>query len=187
MDRLQPQTGRVLISDPFLRDPNFSRTVVLLTEHSDEGTVGFVLNNPLDLSLKKILQDHQLPDQNIYKGGPVELDTLHFIHTLGQIVPDSQQVARGIWWGGNFEEALKLIRRNDELIDRFHFYLGYSGWSAGQLDHELSEDAWVVSDINAEQVFDPKVSTPEFWKSLMDGLGGEFKYLSNSPIDPQLN
>jgi putative transcriptional regulator len=187
MPKLEPKTGRVLISDPFLRDPNFSRTVVLLTEHSEEGTVGFVLNNPIDLALNSVLKDKQLPKQTVFQGGPVELNTLHFIHSLGQIVPDSQQISRGIWWGGDFEEALKLIRSNTELIDHFHFYLGYSGWGEGQLDDELKEDAWLVSDINSDQIFKRDVTSPELWKELMNGLGGEFKYLSNSPIDPQLN
>lgn len=185
MEKLKPDTGRVLISDPFLRDPNFSRTVVLLTEHSPEGTIGFVLNHKLDLHLSRVLKDKKLPKTPVLQGGPVELNTLHFIHSLGQIIPDSSQIAPGVWWGGNFEHALSLIRRNEALIEHFHFFVGYSGWGEGQLEDELKEEAWLVADIRANQIF-PQVSDG-IWKDLMTGLGGQYKILSNSPIDPQLN
>ena len=183
----EPKPGSALISDPFLQDPNFMRTVVFLTEHNDHGTLGFVVNQPTDIRLNKLLKDESLPAAMVYQGGPVELNTLHFLHNLGQVVPDSLQLGRGIWWGGDINEALRLLRLNPELEEHMHFYLGYSGWGEGQLRSELDDEAWVVSDIEADEIFSPQEDSLWLWKKLIDKLGGKYRHLSNAPIDPQLN
>lgn len=187
MSPLAPQKGRVLISEPFLNDPNFTRSVVLLTEHNDEGTVGFVLNHALELSLADVVADPTLPDIPLIKGGPVELNTIHFIHTLGEDIADSQLIEPGLWWGGNFDVAIGGIKDSPDKLSRFKFFLGYSGWSPGQLDDELERDSWVVSTLSAREVVAPVVQSQALWKKAMNRLGGEFRILSNSPLDPQWN
>lgn len=187
MEKLPPKTGRVLISDPFMDDPNFTRSVVLLVEYSETGTVGFVLNNSIDIPLSIVLNDEFLPGESVFQGGPVELNTMHFIHSLGDSVPGATQIGHGLWWGGDFELAIEMIRNDKSLISQFQFFLGYSGWSPGQLEEEIEGDAWLVSRIRVDQIFKPQENSKSLWKELMEGLGGEFRYLSNSPLDPQLN
>ena len=81
-NKLQPESGRFLISEPFLADPNFKRTVILLTEHGEEGSVGFVLNRPTKLTINNVLEDFPDFDAPLHVGGPVQQDTLHFIHRV---------------------------------------------------------------------------------------------------------
>ena len=134
--------GRVLISEPFLNDTYFRRSVVLLTEHSEEGSVGFVLNKPVDLSVNDVLNDFPNVDAEISIGGPVNTNTIHYIHTLGESIPGSVKVLENLYWGGEFDALKELIRQDAQLSSRIRFFLGYAGWSPKQLDNELSENAW---------------------------------------------
>jgi len=187
MTKIEPAAGKILISEPFLTDPNFLRSVVLLTEHNELGTMGFVLNHVLELSLAEVVQADNLPDIPLIKGGPVELNTIHFIHTLGELIPDALSVKSGLWWGGDFEKAIQLIIDQPNLASQFKFFIGYSGWAPEQLDGELERDAWVVSTISSKEAVLPIVESAELWKKAMRRLGGEFEILSNSPLDPQWN
>ncbi len=184
---MKPTAGKILISDPFLQDPNFARTLVFLTEHNDRGTFGFVLNNAVDISLKEVFEDESLPNTSIFQGGPVELNTLHFLHSLGGVIPNSKEVMSGVWWGGDFDKALDLLRKSPEMVTSFIFFIGYSGWGVSQLEDELSEEAWVVSEIGSATIFNTKIDAQQLWKKAMKNLGGKYSGLANSPIDPQLN
>lgn len=185
--KLQPEKGRILISEPFLGDPNFTRSVVLLVEHNEEGTIGFVLNHAVELSLADVAVDNNLPDIPLIKGGPVELNTIHFIHDLGHEIENSFEVKKGLWWGGDFDQVLKILEEEDAKKDHFKFFIGYSGWAPGQLDGELEGDAWIVSTIGAREALSQVVNSQELWKQTMGRLGGEFSILSNSPLDPSWN
>ncbi|MBO6517707.1 MAG: YqgE/AlgH family protein [Bacteroidia bacterium] len=184
---MKPAAGKILISDPFLRDPNFARTIVFLTEHTENGSFGFVLNNAVDITLKEVFEDDALPTTSLFQGGPVELNTLHFLHAMGNIIENSKEVIPGVWWGGDFNKALEILKKSPDLISHFVFFVGYSGWGAGQLDGELQEEAWVVSDIGSAMVFNTQFDAQELWKKAMKNLGGKYNYLAESPIDPQLN
>src|SRR5476651_2432719 len=98
-----PEKGKILISEPFLNDPNFKRTIILLTEHNEEGSVGFIMNKPTELSLNDAIDDFPEFDSAIYFGGPVQLNTLQFIHRAGDIIEGSIEIMPGLFWGGNFE------------------------------------------------------------------------------------
>jgi len=187
ISKLQPEKGRILISEPFLGDPNFTRSVVLLVEHNSDGTIGFVLNHAIELSLADVADDNELPDIPLIKGGPVELNTIHFIHDLGPEIEESFEVKKGLWWGGNFEQVLELLEEDNSKLKHFKFFIGYSGWAPGQLDGELEDDAWMVSSISAKEALSPVLNSQELWKRTMDRLGGEFSILSKSPLDPTWN
>jgi putative transcriptional regulator len=182
-----PNAGNILISDPFMRDPNFARTIVLLTEHTEKGSFGFVLNNAVDITLDEIFEDKDLPQSSIYQGGPVELNTLHFLHSLGSIIANSREVSPGVYWGGDFQKALEILRKKPEMISHFVFFIGYSGWGEGQLAGELDDEAWVVSDIGSAMIFNKHIDAESLWKKAMKNLGGKYAVLADSPIDPQLN
>lgn len=180
-----PAPGILLIADPFLKDPNFMRTVVFLCEHQDEGSFGFVLNKNYDYSLNELvsgLDDLKLP---VYLGGPVQMDTIHFLHQYPEKIMGGYKIIDGVYWGGNFETAIELIRSGEVDPARIRFYIGYSGWGSGQLADELKEKSWLTVQANRKIIFhkDPE----EIWKEALRHLGGEYEIMINFPIDPQLN
>jgi putative transcriptional regulator len=184
---MKPALGKILISDPFLQDPNFARTIVLLLQHDDEGSFGFVLNNEVELSIHEALKDDKLPRHNLFQGGPVEIQTVHFLHGLGPVIGESREIIPGVWWGADFEKAQDILKKSPEMISNFVFFMGYSGWAAGQLDEELEEEAWIVSDIGSAMVFNPQFDAQALWKKAMRNLGGKYAALADSPSDPSLN
>ncbi|MBD0332975.1 MAG: YqgE/AlgH family protein [Chitinophagaceae bacterium] len=182
---VKPAAGVLLIADPFLKDPNFMRTVVLLTEHHDEGTVGFVINRQYENTLDELIPEidgHKLP---VYYGGPVQMNTIHFLHRYPDEIPGGIEVMKGVFWGGEFESVVELI--NNKMIDpvKIRFYIGYSGWSSGQLEDEMKEKTWLTVEATRRLIFHDKVE--EIWKNSLKLLGGEFEMMANFPIDPQLN
>ena len=180
-----PAPGILLIADPFLKDPNFMRTVVFLCEHQDEGSFGFVLNKDYDYTLNELvsgLDDLKLP---VYLGGPVQMDTIHFLHQYPDKIVGGYEIIDGVFWGGNFETAIDLIRSGEIDISRIRFYIGYSGWGSGQLADELKEKSWLTAPASRKLVFHKK--TEEIWKDALRHLGGEYEIMINFPIDPQLN
>ena len=177
--------GRVLISEPFLNDTYFRRSVVLLTEHTDEGSVGFVLNKPVDLSVNDVLSDFPEIDTEVSIGGPVNTNTIHYIHTIGEIIPNSVKVLDNLYWGGDFEVLKEMIRANKISESEIRFFLGYAGWSPKQLENELSENAWLVSEMNTEQI----MCSPgdNLWKDILEESGDKYKTWVNFPENPSLN
>lgn len=181
-----PERGDLLISEPFLPDPNFERTVVLLCEHNEDGTVGFVLNKPSILRFDEAVEGVDGFSKPLYVGGPVEQDTLHFLHRSSIPLEGSNQISEGIFWGGNYEQLISMI--NTKIIDPddFKFFLGYSGWAPGQLDEELKHKSWIVAKhADAEQVFD--IEPKDLWGHILKRLGGKLKIVANYPIDPRMN
>jgi len=188
LDRNQvPQAGSLLLSEPFLQDENFSRAVVLLCEHEEEsGTIGFVMNKPSILNLGDLINGLDLVDAEVFVGGPVEQNTLHFIYFGDKQIEESRPLGNGVWWGGDFTTLVELINSGKLNLSQVRFFLGYSGWSPGQLSDELSEQTWIVySESFVQELFEN--SADQLWKSLMKRLGGEFEIQSNYPTDPRLN
>lgn len=183
MNLLEP--GMLLIADPFLKDPNFMRTVVFLCEHQEEGSFGFVLNRSYDYTLNELvsgLEDLKIP---VFYGGPVQIDTIHFLHQYPDLIPGGYEITDGIYWGGDFETAINLIRNKEIDLHRIRFYIGYSGWGSGQLSDELKEKTWLTVQANRKIIFHRE--TDEIWKDSLRLLGGEYEMMINFPIDPQLN
>jgi putative transcriptional regulator len=181
-----PGKGKFLIAAPFLSDPNFSRSVVLLCEHGDEGTIGFVLNQPHDLTFGDLVPEveHVVPPVALYNGGPVQPDTLHIMHRIPEKL-GGMAIAPGIYWGGSYETLITIIKENDYDENDLRLFLGYSGWAAGQLVDEMKEGSWFAGDAKAELVFDTEPHL--VWKKSVMSLGNNFSILANMPIDPQLN
>jgi putative transcriptional regulator len=183
---VNPEKGDLLISEPLLPDPNFERTVVLLCENNDEGSVGFVLNKPSVLQFEEAVEGISGFSAPLYVGGPVQQDTLHFIYRGEFELEGTVGVTSEIGWGGNFEQLMTMI--NNGLVDEknFRFFVGYSGWAPGQLEDELKQKSWiVVNNVNASHVFDTEPR--ELWKKLLEQLGGKFRMFSNYPVDPRMN
>jgi putative transcriptional regulator len=184
-NKLTPEKGRLLISEPFLPDPNFERTVVLLCEHNEDGSFGFVLNKPSILKVNEVMEDIVAFDNIVYVGGPVQQDTLHFIHRNTQI-ENAVEIGTNVYWGGNFESLVVLCDTKQIATADVRFFLGYSGWGPGQLQTELEQDSWIVCDfINDPLLFDTEPK--EMWKKALDSMGGRYSIYSNYPVDPSLN
>lgn len=176
--------GQLLIAEPFLTDTNFSRAVILLCEHGMEGSVGFVLNRPTDLTLGDVLPDLYAPLLNINQGGPVQLDTLHMLHRMPEAF-GGNEIIPGVYWGGSYEALQESVRNNEYQPIDLRLFVGYSGWSPGQLEKELEEGSWMVADLSPNILFE--TDTDKIWKNSIKLLGKEFSYLANMPLNPQLN
>jgi putative transcriptional regulator len=182
---IEPGPGVLLIADPFLKDPNFMRTVVFLTEHKDEGTIGFVLNRQYENTLDELLPEiegHKFP---VYYGGPVQMNTIHFLHRYPAEIPGGVEVMKGVWWGGDFDSLIQLINSKKIDPEKIRFYIGYSGWGSGQLQAEMKEKTWLTVEASRALVFHSRAE--EIWKDSLKHLGGEYEMMINFPIDPQLN
>ncbi len=177
--------GLLLISDPFLKDPNFLRTVVLLCDHQPEGSFGFVLNKPYEQDLDNFMTDFEGLHIPLYYGGPVQVDTVHFLHKCPDLIPGGAEVGDGIFWGGDFEEAAALIKAKRLRNSDIRFFIGYSGWGEGQLAEELKSKSWITREGTQDLVFHKQVD--QIWKDSLKDLGGEYSQMVNYPIDPQLN
>ena len=183
-DKIAPEQGRVLVAEPGLIDLNFKRSVILLVEHNLDGTVGFVLNRMLNYKLSDLLPDFPEFDARISLGGPVNPKSIQFIHTLGDIVPDTNHVVDNIYWGGDFEYIKTLVTDKKITSKQILFFVGYSGWSAEQLDREISEGSWVVTNLNPIHIF---AGSDELWINAVQQLGKKFKPWTLYPEDPSFN
>jgi len=182
---IDPGPGILLIADPFLKDPNFLRTVVFLCEHKEEGSFGFVLNRQYENKLGELipeLEGNQIP---VYYGGPVQLDTIHFLHQYPDEIPGGQEILKGVYWGGDFEAAVNLIKNEELDENKIRFYIGYSGWGEGQLNTEMKEKTWLTVKASRKLIFHP--DHDEIWRESLKHLGGDYEIMANFPIDPQLN
>lgn len=177
-------TGKLLIAKPYLGDPNFERSVVLICEHSEEGAFGLVLNQNTNNVLSDFFDDVHT-DIPVGVGGPVETHTLHFLHTRGDAIEGSIELMEGLYWSGNFDQIKTLLNTGVLKEGDIHFFLGYSGWGEGQLEEELKEDVWVLADARPDIVFQSDIS--QIWRSVLRNLGGNYIIMANSPVDPRLN
>lgn len=186
LSRLEPSVGKLLISEPFLMDPNFKRSVVLITEHQEEGTVGFILNQRSTLILSDLIPELEGADFPVYIGGPVGTDTVHFMHRCYDKLNGGEEIAKGVYWGGNFETLKILISNGLIETSEIKFFIGYSGWGAEQLKNELKENTWIVSDsYHPDVVFSN--DEEDLWREVIINLGPKFAHVSNFPSNPNLN
>ncbi len=182
---IEPGPGILLIADPFLKDPNFLRTVVFLCEHKEEGTFGFVLNRQYENTLDELIPEltgYRLP---VFYGGPVQLDSIHFLHQYPEEIPGGREVVKGIFWGGDFDAVVDLIKKGDFNSNKIRFFIGYSGWGEGQLLTEISEKTWLTVKATRKLIFHRRHL--EIWKDALKYMGGDYEMMVNFPIDPQLN
>jgi putative transcriptional regulator len=189
-NQLEPQKGRLLITEPFMENDYFHRSVILLCEHNEDGSFGFVLNNYSDVKLTEFENMNDIGDNpdrfRIGIGGPVSSKNLYYIHTLGKTLPNSIHVIGDIYAGGDFDLLRQLMREGKVTANQVRFFLGYSGWVEKQLNGELRQNSWLVSDIiNTADVMN--ASYENIWKDYMEKQGGKYKAFANFPKDPALN
>lgn len=171
--------GKVLISQPFMMDENFRRTVILIAEHDDEGTIGFVLTRPVDMELEGLISAFPKFAARVGHGGPVGQDAIHYVHNLGKELKDSLPITDGLWWSGDFEQLISMVDLGKVSTSDILFFIGYSGWSPGQLDDEIKAGSWIISSLTVKEVLteDPM----ELWKTILKPINSNFKVISEMP------
>lgn len=180
-----PRKGNVLVSEPFLEDYHFRRSVVFLSDHNDDGSVGFVVNRLIDLSTHDVIPGLMKYNFPLFFGGPVEPNTLHFIHKVGELITGAQHIANGIYWGGDIEMIDDLIDRNIATQDEFKFFSGYSGWASGQLEEEIQQKSWWVGEVQKDIIFDDDLE--HMWGKVVKKMGQDFAYMADAPEDRSWN
>ncbi|MGO3163551.1 MAG: YqgE/AlgH family protein [Sphingobacteriaceae bacterium] len=182
-----PKRGSLILSEPFMLDQNFERSVILLCEHDDnDGTVGLILNHRSVLTLSDVIQDIENTDIPLYYGGPVEANALFFLHKAFDRLQSGIHIIDDLYWGGDFERLKELINQQMIAGDEVKLFLGYSGWSALQLETEIGKNSWAVhNSFNIELAF---ISDGEdLWKEALISMGPKYAHVANFPKRPEYN
>ena len=180
-----PSRGKILISEPFLRDATFGRSVILLIDHTDEGTMGLIINKPLPIFVNDIIKEFKyINDIPLYKGGPVATDTLFYLHTLANI-SGAIPVSKGLYLNGDFDEIKKYILQGNKVDQHIRFFLGYCGWEGEQLNDELKENTWLGSKEDKDYLMNS--DTKDMWKEALEKLGSKYEAWSRFPRVPTFN
>lgn len=173
------KAGKVLLAEPFMFDSNFKRSAILLCEHNEEGSVGFIMNKELDMRVDELIGDFPEFDANVSFGGPVQTDTIHYVHNVGELLEDSVKILNGVFWGGNFEKLKFLIDSQLVLPENIRFFVGYSGWSEGQLLDEMDFGSWVLANMHSNYMFKSKPQL--LWEQIMSNKGDRYSVISQLP------
>lgn len=182
---MEIKRGTLLLSEPFLGDQNFTRSVILVCEHNESGTFGLVINKTTNYILGDVLDITMNKPFPLYLGGPVEVNTLHFVHNRPEAIIGGVKISENLTWGGDFER-LKLLLESEVLsMNDIRFFLGYAGWEEGQLEQELNDNFWIATSTNPDVLLE--LEPEELWQYLMRELGGSFMEMANYPVDPRLN
>lgn len=180
-----PVKGDLLLSEPFLMDENFTRSVILIGEHNEQGSFGLILNQTIDLTLAELMDEFQGQTIRIGIGGPVEQHQLFFIHNSKEI-ENAEKISANCFLGGNFEQLVQMVNAGKIDTKNIRFFIGYTGWGEEQLTAEIKDKTWIVmdqpSDFNLFQTDDKTL-----WKSLLQHLGGIYEKMSHYPINPTDN
>ncbi|MDG1385843.1 MAG: YqgE/AlgH family protein [Flavobacteriaceae bacterium] len=178
--------GTLLVAEPsIIGDINFHRSVILLVNHKEKASLGFILNKPFDFILKDILPEINSSIE-VHYGGPVEPDNLYFIHNSPELITGSIKINEELYWGGNFEKVIELL--NDESIgeNNIRFFLGYSGWGENQLQNEIELNSWIIQEncIGNKVI---NINSESFWRKQIRSLGGPYLIWGNAPENPSHN
>ena len=179
--------GDFLIADPsILGDASFHRAVVLICGIENKSPMGFIFNKGYDFSLKDMVPEvnHDFP---LFYGGPVDTDQLFFIYNAKEaMVENSHLIQENLYIGGNIEQAFEGIENKRLHSENTRFFLGYSGWSKGQLEHEIELNSWLVQKNKAEKklfTYPPE----DLWRNAMIKKGGKYTLWANAPDNPAYN
>ena len=180
------QSGKVLLAEPYMLDPHFKRAAVLLCDHHEEGSIGLIMNKPVNnMKVDQVIDDFPEFDVPMFYGGPVQTDTLHYVHNVGDLLEESIKIIDGVWWGGNFEKLKFLIASSLILPQNIRFFMGYSGWGEDQLADELTFGSWVVTDMDPNYLF--KIKPENLWKQAMQNKGDHYTVIAQMPEDMNWN
>ena len=184
-NELAPGKGRLLISEPFMDDFYFGRSVILLISHDSDGSFGLIMNKPVPEKFNDIIADFPPFDAHVFIGGPVQPDNMFILHTLGDRVEGSVEIIEGLYWGGDLEAIREQILLGTVNPDEVRFFMGYSGWESEQLNNELERNAWVVTKTTTSKLLQTKHN--RMWSQFVSQLGTEYELWNRFPVNPEMN
>lgn len=183
---LEVKIGNVLLSEPFLNDYYFRRSVVLIIDHNKEdGSLGVIINKRLSVAFNDIVEGFPTFKADVYLGGPVETDRIFFIHTVGELIPDSYKICSGIYWSGNILALKAMIKNNLIMPHEIRFYVGYCGWERNQLRKELKANTWLVGDFSSKQLLNN--APGNMWSTFVKSMGNKYSLWNKFPVEPTDN
>jgi putative transcriptional regulator len=178
--------GKVLISEPFLNDPNFVRSVILIIQYSkEEGAFGLILNKPLETDMTTIIKSFPQSGFDFHYGGPVGEENLFFIYDSNTALNASEKITNDLSWNGDFEELQERITLGKTSSNNVKFFGGYSGWSPGQLESEMAEKSWIIGELTKDEILTGDPNT--LWKKALRPLGRKYSVMAEFPKNPELN
>ena len=177
--------GSLLISEPSLTENTFFKSVILVLHHCTEESIGIILNQPTKVKLNEIFNELPVKNLPVYIGGPVEKNSIQFIHTLGELIPNNKKISEGLYWGGDFETIVQLMSENKISRNQIRFFAGYAGWHENQLESEVRENNWIIH--NHEPKICMKYSNEKLWSTLIKTKQKKYAIWANMPKDPSLN
>tara|TARA_B100000686_G_scaffold346731_1_gene433982 strand:+ start:743 stop:1306 length:564 start_codon:yes stop_codon:yes gene_type:complete len=185
---MQYGKGYFLIANPVLPDPNFSRTVVLICNHNEDGSFGLVVNRSAQINAEEVFSNNEIfkgESCKIFVGGPVSQTQVFYLCRSETDIPGLQQICPGVQMGMNRETLEAVTPKLHNPSEDIRFYLGYSGWAAGQLEGEMERKSWLTCKAEKDFVF----GNPEqgIWPGVVRSLGKEYEYLLQAPINPSMN
>lgn len=180
--------SKLLIAEPFMPNNSpFKRAVILLCQHDKtNGSLGFIINKSLKIPVNDLLASFPEIESEVLYGGPVGNDSLHYIHNVGDLLPNSVKIGEGIYWGGDFEEMKILVMAKIITADNIRFFLGYSGWGAAQLRDEMVNSSWILGNLDPNYVFNSK-HDESLWEKALKNEGGSLGIISEIPTDLSWN
>ncbi len=187
-ETIELKRGDLLLANPFLKQPDFYRSAVLLLEKDlNGGFLGLTLNRPTRLLMRDIFDlPQEALDVEVYGGGPVDGDRLFMLHTLGDKVEGSLEIANGIYVGGELTDIARAVTGGAAITGDMRFFIGYSGWAKGQLEDEIAGNFWAVS-----RNYDPKLlltgSGSDYWREEVANLGDKYRSWLMIPENPSDN
>jgi putative transcriptional regulator len=185
---LRVTPGTVLAASPELPDSSFSHSAILMCEHTEEGAFGLVFNRLAGLSVRELFPEHPLLHActlPVYEGGPVGMDTAQFVHQRPDLIPGGEELANGVFLGGDFEALSSFLSTDSSSIsDDVRLFVGYSGWGPGQLDDELRGGSWLPALLIPEVLFGEGEESS--WRAVIRSIEG-MDGLSHQPPDSSWN
>ena len=183
-----PHAGALLVSEPFLREAYFRHSVICLIDYeTGKSSMGIVLNKPTTYTLGKVIDKiDNSNDTPIYCGGLLSCDRLYFLHTLGDLIPNSREIIPGLHIGGDFNTMIDVVNSGYDISRVMRFFIGYSGWNSGQLESELRKNVWALTDINEiSQIFCGE--NDSYWHRYVRNMGEKYRHWLYHPENPTLN
>jgi putative transcriptional regulator len=178
----QIAAGSLLVAEPFMDDPHFRRAVVLICEHHKEGSIGFILNKPVGMNVSRLLNDFPDFKAEIFYGGPVHTDSIHYVHTKGDLIQNSIEISNGLYWGGDFEEIKFCIQNELITTHDIKFFVGYSGWGEGQLVEEMEIKSWIITEPDKNYVFSKTNESKQLWKKVLEDMGEQHSVIAQMSV-----
>ena len=185
---LDVTAGDLILAEPMMEEAYFARSAILLLDSPDSGGhLGLVMNKKTNLTLKDLMPDLEGAEKiEIYCGGPVEMERMFMIHKLPHVFSNSFETKQGLFVGADLDELADYISNGGEIEGKLRLFLGYSGWSKGQLEGEINRNSWAVNrERDSKELLNG--DGLEYWQREVRMLGERYRSWLMVPPDPSFN